>query len=103
MKPFKNNKLICRYHNAVSYLDTSKEKRDSGSELRRYMWRGLSPFQRIFKKRTPSLEKFYPSNDPSEWENDWIRIGFKDAENKKHIVLPETYKASDTLIRRGNV
>ena len=82
---------VCRYHDAVSYLDTSKEKRDSGAEKRRYMWRGLSPFHRIFKKSAPSLENDYPSNDHSAWENDWI--------HDRRVALPDTYKATDTLMK----
>ena len=83
------NYPVCRY--AVSYLDTSKEKRDSGAEKRRYMWRGLSPFHRIFKKSTPSLENDYSSTDHSAWENDWI--------HDRRVALPDTYQATDTLMK----
>ena len=57
------------------------------------MWRGLSPFQRIFKKRTPSLENLYPRKDDSKWENDWIQ--------SNRVVLPEPYKATDFLMKIG--
>ena len=55
------------------------------------MWRGLSPFHRIFKKSAPSLGNGYPSNDHSEWENDWI--------HDRRAVLPETYKATYALMK----
>ena len=55
------------------------------------MWRGLSPFHRIFKKSAPSLENDYLSNEHSAWENDWI--------HDRRAVLPETYKATDALMK----
>ena len=55
------------------------------------MWRGLSPFHRIFKKSTPLFKYDYPSNDHSAWENDWI--------NDRRVALPDTYKATDTLMK----
>ena len=55
------------------------------------MWRGLSPFHRIFKKSTPSLENDYPSNAHSAWENDWI--------HDRRVALPDTYQATDNLMK----
>lgn len=55
------------------------------------MCRGLSPFHRIFKKSSLSLENDYPSIAHSAWENDWI--------HDRRLALPETYKATDALMK----
>ena len=55
------------------------------------MWRGLSPFHRIFKKSTPLFKNDYPTNDHSAWENDWI--------HDRRVALPDTYKVTDTLMK----